>query len=55
MKNNCSECASGEHEDYTEQTDVVTIKDPDGVQKTRRMHLCLDHQACMIDDGYKLT
>jgi len=54
MKKQCFECRDGEHDNYDDNVELVTIKDPDTKKIVKRGYLCGEHQTMYLDDGYEL-
>lgn len=52
--NGCKECRDGEHEDYDFEIKLCTVRDPDGLNPTRRMKLCSEHRSVFEMDGYEV-
>jgi len=50
--NKCKECSMGELEDYDDDIQLVTVRDPDGIEKTRRENMCGEHREMNASDGY---
>ena len=54
MSKQCAECRDGEHDNITEDVQLVTVRDPETKKLVKRAYLCSDHRECHLDDGYEV-
>lgn len=54
MSKRCFECRSGDHPNYDDDVEMVTIIDPETKKVYKRGYPCSEHYAMYADDGYIL-
>jgi hypothetical protein len=55
MSKQCADCRDGEHDNLTDDVELVVVRDPDTKKLVKRSYMCGDHQAAYLDDGYLLS
>lgn len=50
----CADCRDGEHPNYDDNVDMVTVKDPESKKIIKRSYMCNEHVFMYLDDGYEV-
>lgn len=54
MAKQCADCRDGDHENLSDEVELVTVKDPETGKLVKRSYMCTEHVDCYLSDGYNL-